>query len=926
MYNSKSKSNFLKGEISDNVIINVICLTILLYLFRTTVPNLKYPFLLLYILVLTQSIIFRRKQLLSSLISFFKSFYIPISLSLILIFSFFLSSKMYLTIFVDLINSIVLLSLLFLMILYVKSKDDLNLFLGNMIRYIIFFAFLISFSLFSYSIGVIPGDTEASSDKSTWHSLFGYLSSDYNFAILPVLLGMLSVFYLLVEPEKTFKKGLLNFALTFFFVTIFLAGSRRGLVILSSIIFFILLIQLLLIFKANFSLKLKMIARNSRSFLISILVLIFLMFGFVFILPFQVKMDTLNIFGISTKSYKYLTSVLLKRYAGIFSEHDYEYYLTSVWPEKHEVLDPKILWDSRVGKRVFPLTGRNVNILPENSVGYKMDKSSKAYAWDDNAYSFINISNLFTGDTITADNEYFFASVYCYISEDFNGSRAKISADGDVTGKIFQEYDLRMKGYWQKLSICFKGKGRSSPVYLDWSKSGVNNFKTLTGFIIFSKPEYGLITTNSNDPETGWGSRIYSPSYPLEGTNIEIVPKEAIGYKMDSTSNASTWDNNAYSYSSMSSLFKGESRILKNTSYYASVYCFVSEDFDGSWAMISVEGDVIGDDLTIEYDLLRKGMWQQLQVEFKVKSGFPNVNLYWSKYGGTDFSHMKGYVIYAYPEYGLNKDRKRNSGSLNNFTIHNYACSINLAIAEEKINIPSITDTDSIPVITGSQICSLSLSSESSPISGISVISKNGISNQYRLGMMSCLIPLGMQIDTTVINKDTVRKWSSKLLSEDTVYHGYKKNLQINRISNSFFGDRFHRWEFALEIFSKEYNWKQKLFGDGFDFLNWYAYFFLNDKKLIDYPHNPLLSVLLYSGIIGLFIYLYLIFLAFYYYIKYLKDFILFYIFFLIVFFFSFFSGGSPFDPPIMGFLMILPFFIHHIHKSESKGKLIYKK
>jgi hypothetical protein len=38
-------------------------------------------------------------------------------------------------------------------------------------------------------------------------------------------------------------------------------------------------------------------------------------------------------------------------------------------------------------------------------------------------------------------------------------------------------------------------------------------------------------------------------------------------------------------------------------------------------------------------------------------------------------------------------------------------------------------------------------------------------------------------------------------------------------------------------------------------------------------------------------------------------------IFFLITFFFSFFSAGSPFDPPIMGFFVILPFFIHSINK-----------
>ena len=44
----------------------------------------------------------------------------------------------------------------------------------------------------------------------------------------------------------------------------------------------------------------------------------------------------------------------------------------------------------------------------------------------------------------------------------------------------------------------------------------------------------------------------------------------------------------------------------------------------------------------------------------------------------------------------------------------------------------------------------------------------------------------------------------------------------------------------------------------------------------------------------------------------------MFFIFFLITYFFTFFSGGNPFDPPIMGFFMMLPFFIHYIHEKDK--------
>ena len=48
--------------------------------------------------------------------------------------------------------------------------------------------------------------------------------------------------------------------------------------------------------------------------------------------------------------------------------------------------------------------------------------------------------------------------------------------------------------------------------------------------------------------------------------------------------------------------------------------------------------------------------------------------------------------------------------------------------------------------------------------------------------------------------------------------------------------------------------------GGGFNFLSWYGYYFLKDKTKSDWPHNPFISILLYSGIIGLILYIYLLY------------------------------------------------------------------
>jgi hypothetical protein len=125
------------------------------------------------------------------------------------------------------------------------------------------------------------------------------------------------------------------------------------------------------------------------------------------------------------------------------------------------------------------------------------------------------------------------------------------------------------------------------------------------------------------------------------------------------------------------------------------------------------------------------------------------------------------------------------------------------------------------------------------------------------------------------------------------------------------------RWNFAYKIFNLEYNTRKKIFGGGFNFLNWSGYYFLNDKTAADYPHNPLISVLLYSGIIGLIIYLILLFQIFNYYFSYFKTYYVFSTFFLIAFFFTFFSGGSPLDPPVMGFFVILALLINYVHQKE---------
>jgi hypothetical protein len=396
--------------------------------------------------------------------------------------------------------------------------------------------------------------------------------------------------------------------------------------------------------------------KNKTFFIISnyfgsLILFILLLLGFFFLAPTQVKNYALKILGISISNYKQSSFALFYRYSTIFYDREIGYFQNLVWAEKSDPKNPDSgWWGSRIHTLAFPLLGENVEIVPENSIGYNMDSTCNVSTWGNNAYSYSDISSLFKSDSINAKYDTYYSSVYCFVSKDFNGTWARISTEGGASGKFKHEYDLSKKGTWQKLQIYFKTNSGIPPVYLFWAKNGATDFYHLKGHIIFAYPEYRKIKVDPKDPDTGWGLSVSTRISPLFGDSVEIVPKNSIGYKMDSTCDASTWSKNAYSYTDISSLFQGDSIAANNEYYYASVFCFVSKDFDGTWARISTEGGVSGKSIQ-EYDLTKKGTWQKLQIYFTANSGIPPIYLFWSKDGVTDFKSLKGHIIYAYPEY-----------------------------------------------------------------------------------------------------------------------------------------------------------------------------------------------------------------------------------------------------------------------------------
>ena len=90
-----------------------------------------------------------------------------------------------------------------------------------------------------------------------------------------------------------------------------------------------------------------------------------------------------------------------------------------------------------------------------------------------------------------------------------------------------------------------------------------------------------------------------------------------------------------------------------DTVYFTS-YCYVSQDFDGTWARISVDGINVGKQ-AVYYDLSTKGTWQKLSLSTVCSDGKVSLNLMMALYDKDSFSSMNGRVLFALPHYELKK-------------------------------------------------------------------------------------------------------------------------------------------------------------------------------------------------------------------------------------------------------------------------------
>ena len=721
----------ITSEIIDNKSIAekyLISLAVLLYILRTAIPLLKFPFLLIYSFLLIYILISYRKSLVSAAWHFLKTFYLIIILAAILLLAFLLSNKLYLSVFKDLVNALILILFAFTLDITVRTKKDLKQFIFALINLVIFFGFLISVVRLVDLLNIFYQNENITLYQIPYTIEVGSLPVDYNFAILPVFLSMISLIFLLSFDTSRLRVYLFNFILIACSLSIFFSGSRRGLLVLSALVIIILTSRF--VYFDKYKKEIKAISKNTGIYLIAML---FLTFSALFVV--------------------YNTSYSFK------------------------------------------------NRLLENI-----------------------------------------------------GSKNLVGTKGEIAHTIFRYMSVFNK----------------SVTYPD-----VYNTIWTPGF-------------DPRDPDSGWGSRFHKSVYPLSGENVSIVPGNTKGYYMDHTSNADTLNRIAYSATWIYNHEFNENIILD-----ASVYCYLSDSCNASTVMICSLG-AMGNPGAL-YDLDRKGVWQKLQFSVNGKNGSAGILLYFSQNNAKDFSSLGGHVIYAYPEIKIIDKR---DGRIIKST----------SLLDEQGNDQNLfIKSNNFLAISKKSLFDQHIKA----YSRINYCEFGSIFVDY----------LGFFLNSDSIDNDPVRRFASKLISEDTTYFHHSAEISVGTPSFDYILGRTLRWQFAWMIFMKEFSFGEKMFGGGFNFLNWFGNYFFSDKTKSDYPHNPLLSILLYSGIIGLIIYLIFLGKIFIIILKYYQQYFLISLFFLITFFFSFFSSGSPFDPPILGFFSILIILIGQVHREDISNE-----
>ncbi|QKG80225.1 hypothetical protein FHG85_08100 [Tenuifilum thalassicum] len=576
------------------------------------------------------------------------------------------------------------------------------------------------------------------------------------------------------------------------------------------------------------------------------------------------------------------------------------------------------------------------------------------------------------------------SSIFAYVSPNFNGDEVAFYAEGNIFGHTKHTYDLERKGTWQKLNISFNIFDGDANVGFGFRKKANSPTDSIKGYVLFAYPEEKILKFDPNNPIT-WAGSNFKRVYPLTGDNVEIVPNQSVGLKVDRGTQARVSKNLAYNVNPI-----GKVRFrVANQRVKTSVFAYVSNDFNGEKVRLGGSSKKLGGNNATYYDLSRKGTWQKLTINNWGETGEVYYSTtYFELPKAKDFKNLKGYVIYAHPEFKVLKHNPKNPetytastflkeyplkgsnadivpkgvvGAKYNKTTEGKRSGLNYysrtlywgEMAEPGDSVfgsvycyvspdfnGNLVRLELTGKITGSSKQNYNLKTKGEwvqlKVSGL-VKGKGRVYGSYLFGQKGVTdfknlkgyvtfaypqLVVKHHRKTSLVEEKNMNNLASlfpfhgSLSAADTISDDFKPLMANDR----FAGPRIDRWRYAIYLYTKKYTLIQKLIGGGFDYTYRFARKFHPEdpKRDFDYPHNPFLSVLLYSGVLGLLVYIWFFVKSLYLYYIYRKEYWIFGIIYLVTFFYAFFSSNSPFEPAFFGLMGALPYLIHYSKKSNE--------
>ena len=604
-------------------------------------------------------------------------------------------------------------------------------------------------------------------------------------------------------------------------------------------------------------------------------------------------------------------------------------YVVFAYPELKEIgFDPMqpISWAGAQFEEVSNIPGDNAEIVPDGSSCFKFSpyafvlKDSLRYAGSD----------LFTLTRNEKDTRNVI-SIYVWVSKDFNGDEVYLRASGNYNGLGFSNFNMKNKGKWEKLFLSITPGTTNVSVKFYVKQILDSKSDTLKGTVLFAYPENQKMEFDPQNP-ISWAATEYKEVRNLPGENSGIVPENTIGYLIDHESNFTLFRS---SMKYVTSTTFGVFPIKKNKRYISSVYCYVSSNFNGELVRLGAKGHFYGSRYDF-YNLNRKGTWQKLSLNNYGDSGYVAPNLVFEIPPNRAVNFLKGYVIFAYPEEKVldfsstSPDSNTNINYLRKFKEQDKMSSIESLITRFYLkNSGKLVafDTGARVKITRHTSCIFPFInrqvSDFCTLKGHATFTFQVIEKSKSPEKEISYNVKSTNKEFKLIEKAGIFSFLHDYKEESTVEEDTLSDIpkfQKEMENDNFAGPRLDRWRYALYIYQNEYSPVKKLIGGGFRYTLNFARMFDNEDRDYDYPHNPFLSVLLYSGVIGLLAYFWFIYKAVYYYWLYRREYWQFALCYAVAFFFAFFSTLTPFDPAIVGIFGILPYFIHYYHiKKEEK-------